>query len=65
MHARIGVMRAIKPRGSRSPGASPRQKRAKALSDHQMTKPGRDADGIAETEAAHFMKCHDKISVNT
>jgi hypothetical protein len=30
-----------------------------------MTKPGRDADGIAETEADHFMKCHVKISVNT
>jgi uncharacterized C2H2 Zn-finger protein len=22
-----------------------------------MTKPGRDADGIAQTEADHFMKC--------
>jgi hypothetical protein len=64
MHARIGVMRAIN-HGQPEARREPRQKRAKALSDHQMTKPGRDADGNAETEADHFMKCHVNFSVNT
>jgi hypothetical protein len=28
-----------------------------------MTKPGSDADGIAKTEADHFMRCKNPLSV--